>query len=407
MVPMLALADLAVRKARYEAESLKDFPRFGEDLRPPNPVRDPLKYQSMIEDLRVGRRLPPVVRWRNRLLTGSHRFYATEYAHRQWEQGATDWENSPEPELTIYDISDSDLHKALTKLGIKHIDDIKNWNPLAKAIHQTTSDPNVRAAVKDQYGKRGPKETVIERLKARYSALVGKQFYRFDADLLRIKVRYAWKESEHPRGQPDNAGEFAPKGGGVAAHAHSAVKKIKKVREPAFRGKPVAVKTKISKQHAGAIGEAVVIEWLKSQGLKDARHLNLDRNNFPIDLVQDHAVIEVKTGLVSNSSGAQQWRLTIGEPGKKEKEWLAKASEEQKAKWNAKKQAMIHERKKKALADLSKKLGAKVKARTVTVLLNPDTRTCDIYVFDGWHDRIGWNSDVARASYKGSVQYAG
>jgi hypothetical protein len=114
----------------------------------------------------------------------------------------------------------------------------------------------------------------------------------------------------------------------------------------------------------------------------------------------------VKTGNVANGESAQQWRLTIGEPGKKEKEWLAQASKEEKAAWNQKKQAMIHERKKKALADLSKKLGKPIKARTITCLINPDTKTIDIYVFDGWHDRIPWRSEMANKAYKTSVTYA-
>lgn len=181
--------------------------------------------------------------------------------------------------------------------------------------------------------------------------------------------------------------------------------KVKPTKKRAWEGDPVPLKNKISKQDAGKIGEAVVIAYLKSKGFKDARHLNLDRNNFPIDLVQDHESIEVKTGMVSNSKEAMQWRLTIGEPGKTEKEWLAKASLEEKAKWNAKKQQMIHERKRKALEDLSKKLGRKVKAKTMTVLLNPDTKTADVFQFDGWHNRIAWRSEEAKAAYIGSITY--
>lgn len=181
--------------------------------------------------------------------------------------------------------------------------------------------------------------------------------------------------------------------------------KIKPTKTRAFEGKPVDVKTPISKQEAGRIGEEVVIGWLKAQGKHDARHMNLDRNNFPIDLIQDHMTIEAKTGLASNSTGAQQWRLTIGEPGKAEKDWLAKASPEEKAAWNVEKQKKIHARKKKVLAALGKELGKPIKAATMTVILNPDTKTADIYQFDGWHDRIGWNSPEAKAAYVGSVTY--
>jgi hypothetical protein len=133
--------------------------------------------------------------------------------------------------------------------------------------------------------------------------------------------------------------------------------------------------------------------------------LNLNRNNFPIDLVQDHQSIEAKTGLVSNRTDAQKWRLTIGEPGKKEKAWLKKASVKQKSSWNARKQEMIVARKKKCLQELSKKLGKQVKASTITVLLNPDKKLADIYVFNGWHNSIRWNSPESKKAYKATVRY--
>lgn len=214
--------------------------------------------------------------------------------------------------------------------------------------------------------------------------------------------REAVTKPAKPKAAPANK-EEAPKG--IAYQAKEIVRKIKPTKKRAFEGKPVEA-TKISKQLAGAIGEEIVIQHLKSQGFADARHLNMERNNFPIDLVQDHESIEVKTGQVSNGPGAWQWRMTIGEPGKEEKAWLAQASDEEKAAWNAKKQAAITERKKKALAEVSKKVGKSVKAKTMTVLLNPDTKTADLYMFSGWHDRIAWNSDAARKAYIGSVQYA-
>ena len=246
----------------------------------------------------------------------------------------------------------------------------------------------------------------------------GQWFNRFTRDDL-VRLLEKFDEEKHPRGQPDNAGEFGPGGGGGGKKTKStAVKsgsgtavaeapslKIKSTKQRAFDGKQVPVKNQISKQAAGKIGEDIVIAWLHAKGMTDARHMNLDRNNFPIDLIQDHACLEVKTGNVANGAGAQQWRLTIGEPGKKEKEWLAQAGPEEKAAWNQKKQLMILERKKKALADLSEKLGKPIKARTITCLINPDTKTIDIYQFDGWHDRIGWNSESAKKAYQGSITY--
>jgi hypothetical protein len=261
----------------------------------------------------------------------------------------------------------------------------------------------------DLFDVDGPEEDI------RFSALT--------AAFERLCFAAGWDERKHPRGQPNNAGEFGPGGNGKKASSAKTLAKPKSVDRPkekptnelklkparkgerAFSGEPTPLKTQLAKHESGAIGEAVVVAWLKSLGKKDARHLNLDRNNFPIDLIQDHASIEVKTGLVSNGADAQKWRLTIGEPGKAEKEWLAKASDKQKAAWNSRKQQAIAERKKKCLANLKKELGHTIKAKTVTVLLNPDTHTADIYEFDGWHDIIRWRSEEAKKAYKGTVHY--
>lgn len=222
----------------------------------------------------------------------------------------------------------------------------------------------------------------------------------------------AWSEQDHPRGQPKNAGQFGKGGGGKPKKksdgeqaSSEAEITVKPTKERAFQGKPIATKTELSKQETGKIGESIVIAWLKSKGFKDARHLNTEQNNYAIDLIQDHESIEAKTGLVSVNAKSQRWRLSIGEPGKAEKAWLAKASAKEKASWNANKQKAIHARKKKALAEVSKAVGRPVKASTVTLILNPDTKTADIYKFDGWHDYIGWNSPAAKAAYVGSVSY--
>ena len=191
----------------------------------------------------------------------------------------------------------------------------------------------------------------------------------------------------------------------AAGQPHKPSVTIQPTKERTFQGKPVNA-AKISKQEAGKIGEDLIVAHLQSKGMKDARPMNLDRNNFPIDLVQDHEVIEVKTGQVSNGPKAQQWRLTIGEPGKEEKAWLASASDSDKEAWNAKKQQKIHERKQKIVKGLTKEMGKPPKVSTMTVILNPQTKTAALYKFDGLHDRVGWNSEQAQKGYIGSVKYA-
>lgn len=180
---------------------------------------------------------------------------------------------------------------------------------------------------------------------------------------------------------------------------------LKPIATKAFSGEPIALKSDLSKLETGAVGEAVVIQWLKDQGFKDARTLNIGRNNFPVDLVEDHEVFEVKTGLVSNGAASQQWRATIGQPGKAEAKWLAHASDTAKEKWNDQKSAAILDRKQAALRTVSRMVGHSVQGKTVGVILDPDRRVADVHVFNGFHLRIGWKSDEAKAGYVGSFKY--
>jgi hypothetical protein len=183
-------------------------------------------------------------------------------------------------------------------------------------------------------------------------------------------------------------------------------KKSNVTQQRHFSGKPKQVTTRLTKQQTGALGEKLAIDYLKSLGFEDAREMNLERNNFPVDLIQDHEVYEVKAGLISNSTGAQKWRLTIGEPGKKEKAWLKSASTEEKASWNARKAELIVERKRKVVEELSKKLGRPVKLKTLTMIIDPDEKKADIHLFDGSHPIIRWRSDAASNAYKGTLSYA-
>lgn len=209
------------------------------------------------------------------------------------------------------------------------------------------------------------------------------------------------KAPKSPEGKPKQ---------GIAKEAADIVAgKLKPVKARALSDQPASASTKVSKQLAGAIGEEIVIQFLKSKGFADAGHLSdylhSERNNLPADLIHDHKIVEVKTGQASNGVGARQWRLTIGEPGEKEKAWLKKASPEAKAAFNAKKQAEIHKRKEQAIKEVSKELGYKIAGKTMTTVIDPARKVVNIYEFDGFHDRIGWDSSAAKKAYLGSFQY--
>ena len=201
----------------------------------------------------------------------------------------------------------------------------------------------------------------------------------------------------------DERGRFGEGGGSGGQHDPGV--KLTKSDERAFEGKQVETEATLSKQAAGALGEKVALAYLQSTGMTDAKPLNTERSNFPVDAVGDHELIEVKTGMVSNGPGAQQWRATIGQPGPKETAWLKQASASDKRAWNEAKQAAIIDRKEAAVKEFSSRLGAEIKGKTLTMIINPDKRVADVYLFDGFHSRIGWKSDEAAAAYKGSYKY--
>lgn len=218
-----------------------------------------------------------------------------------------------------------------------------------------------------------------------------------------IALGEAWDPAQHPRapaGSPEG-GEFTAGGRGVTIRPAPA-------KARAFSGWPVSLKKEMTKQETGAIGEAVAVAYLRSLGFRDAATVNVGRNNMPVDVVFDHEVIEVKAGLASNGPSAQQWRLTIGEPGVKEKAWLARASDAAKERWNDRKERAIVARKAAMMRSIAKSLGRRaVGGRTITTIVDPDRGLVDVYSFRGFHPRIGWNSDQAKAGYVGTFRYAG
>ncbi len=226
---------------------------------------------------------------------------------------------------------------------------------------------------------------------------------------------------EH-KGAGPGGGQFTGTGGGAAAGkkgaeqpaaadahpgtAHGSTVKVTKTKERAFSGEPAQLATTLTKQETGRVGEAVSLAYLKTVlGRKDARPMNSSKTNFPVDALEDHAPTEIKAGLASNTRGAQQWRLTFSKESKKEKMLYESMTPEEKKAWNAEKQARIHARKQAVIRQLEKETGEKITPRTMTCIINPDTKTADIFIFDGLHDRIDWQSDMAKRAYHGSVRY--
>jgi hypothetical protein len=195
-------------------------------------------------------------------------------------------------------------------------------------------------------------------------------------------------------------------GGSSPVDARTEIPHLSRVSERAFTGSPVPQRRIMTKQDTGKIAENVALGYLHQfESLPDAKHANSLKSNFPVDLTGDHPLPPIKGGNIGNSKGAQQWRLTIGEPSKAEKAAIKKMTPMQKAAWNARKDELILERKTKAMKDLEQRLGHPIKPRTITAIINHDTRTADLFSFDGFHPRVGWTTKQAKDAYVGTFRF--
>lgn len=194
--------------------------------------------------------------------------------------------------------------------------------------------------------------------------------------------------------------------GGVPADDNRLrVRRVARAKARAWAGKPTKVEADLTKPETGLIGEQIALQLLRAKGIRAKPvHILSAAVNTPVDLVARSHVYEVKAGVASSTT--PKWRTTIGEPGDEEKAWLAKASPRAKAAWNRTKVERALERKGEVLRDLSKKAGRTITGRTIGIILNPDTKTADVHVFDGFHKSVGWNSELAKSSYVGSYRYA-
>lgn len=172
-----------------------------------------------------------------------------------------------------------------------------------------------------------------------------------------------------------------------------------------YNGKRVETKNNLTKLETRDVAEVGVMKLLQAHGLKDAKQMNVDKPNFPVDLAADHLVIECKGGMVSNNEGSHRWTASIGQPGKEETAALAAMTPEEKNAHNKGKNKDIIDRKLKAMADYEKELGEPVKGMTVTTIINPDTKTFDVYAFEGFHLKVNWRSPEAAKGFVGTFKY--
>ncbi len=139
--------------------------------------------------------------------------------------------------------------------------------------------------------------------------------------------------------------------------------------------------------------------------MTDVRPLNAEQANYPVDMVHDHEIIEVKSGLVSNGEASRHWRVTLGEPGDEEKAKMSHMTPDERAAHNARKMDAAMGRKERVLREISTKLGKPISSKTITVVIDPDRHRADVFVFDGFHPRITWDSEEAQHGYVATVKY--
>jgi len=102
----------------------------------PHEVRDQAKLQRMIDTIRNGGQLPPIVVCGYRAFTGSHRIAA--------------W-NACGIEHHAIEISDADYVATVTAMGLDwENDDVSDYNDFCDKLYRVTTDPDVKNAVKDQ-----------------------------------------------------------------------------------------------------------------------------------------------------------------------------------------------------------------------------------------------------------------
>ncbi len=151
----------------------------------------------------------------------------------------------------------------------------------------------------------------------------------------------------------------------------------------------------------GAFGELVTVEYLR-QFADEPDAQRLGGSELPVDVLTARSAVEVKAGLVTNGRQAQQWRLTFSDAKGEERRTLAQLSPAARKQWFARKQARIYDRKMAVLDEVRRLTGRIVEPVTITLIVDPIHRDVDLFRFDGWHQRIGWNTTETRAAYRGT-----
>lgn len=117
---------------------------------PPHEARDEKKLAGLIEAIRLGETLPPIVVNGVTALTGSHRIEAYRQARLLADDEPTDaWDNA-NLDLATVEVSDEQYMAARDALGFADGEEIGDCNAFCAALYDVCDDTAVRAALADQ-----------------------------------------------------------------------------------------------------------------------------------------------------------------------------------------------------------------------------------------------------------------
>ncbi len=160
---------------------------------------------------------------------------------------------------------------------------------------------------------------------------------------------------------------------------------------------------KMARLELGERGEMLAERVLEELSGADFQNLNSAAGEHsPLDLVGDNRAVEVKAGKASNSKSAQQWRITAGEPGMRERLRMLSMRPGQLRAYNRRKSEYLVKRKQQLADQLSKALGRKLQPVTVGIVFSPDNRRADVFLVPGFHARLGWTSYAKEPYYAGT-----
>lgn len=163
--------------------------------------------------------------------------------------------------------------------------------------------------------------------------------------------------------------------------------------------------TPLPDQSVRGIGYRIILTWLKSKGYSDAHYLSVEGGNFQKNIIHSHEIVEAKVGQVSDDPNSKKWKMLSEKPSEKEREWFQSASEEDRVEWLKMKKEMIFKKKLQVLEEIENQIGHKLSRKTVGAIINPDKMIADIFVLDGFHTELDWDSDLVKDAYIESVEY--